>query len=93
MPVVLFLIGVLTAAGIWFYRVQNARQSAGDLLDAAYDVRLAARRFGFKRKTNVHPVDSIEDAWLAASGIIHAMAGMRGSLTCLLYTSPSPRDS
>ena len=81
MPVILFLIGVLTAAGIWYYRLQSAQRGAADLLDAANDVRLAARRFGFKRKLNVHPVDSIEDARLAAAGIVHAIASMGGAVT------------
>jgi hypothetical protein len=41
----------------------------GDVADMANDVRLAARRFGFSRKMNVHPVESIEDPRLAIAAI------------------------
>lgn len=42
------------------------------LSDAANDVRLAARRFGFKRRTNMHPVDDIEDPNVAIATIATA---------------------
>ena len=80
MPVIVFILGILAAAGVWYYRAQAARRGAADLLDAANDVRLAARRFGFKRRVNVHPVDSIDDARLAGAGIVQAIAGMAGPL-------------
>ena len=78
MPVILAILGIISAAAIWYYRAQAARDAAGDLMDMANDVRLAARRFGFKRRTNVHPVDSIDDARLAAAGLVAAIAGMAG---------------
>ena len=81
MPVLVFILGILAAAGIWYYRAQAAQRTATDLLDAANDVRLAARRFGCRRKSNVHPVDSIDDARLAAAGIVHAVASMGAPLT------------
>ena len=42
-------------------RARNARDAAEDIVYVASDVRLAFRRMGFKRKTNIHPVDAIED--------------------------------
>jgi hypothetical protein len=35
------------------------------VLDMANDVRLAARRFSFQRRVNIHPVESLEGprAW------------------------------
>ncbi len=39
------------------------------MLDAANNVRLAARRFSFKRRTNVHPVDDIDDPSAAIATI------------------------
>ena len=41
-------------------------------------MRLAARRFGFKQKANVHPIDTVEDPRLAAAGIVAATAQMDG---------------
>lgn len=76
MPFMIFIIGIISAAGIWYWRMQSARENIANLADAAKDVRLAARRFGFKRQTNIHPADSVDDPRLAAAGILHAVAGM-----------------
>ncbi|MGJ8611516.1 MAG: hypothetical protein ACSHWY_10490 [Octadecabacter sp.] len=69
MPFILALIGIIGAAYYWANRAQNARHIVGDVADMANDVRLAARRFGFSRKMNVHPVESIEDPRLAIAAI------------------------
>lgn len=55
MPFLLFIIVVITAAGVWYWRIKQAGEIAGDLANAAQDVKNAARRFGFNRKKNVHP--------------------------------------
>lgn len=81
MPIILAVVGLLIAASVWYYRARAARNAAGDILDAANDVRLAARRFGYRRRSNVHPVDTIDDARLAAAGVAAAVAGMDGPLT------------
>lgn len=72
MPFILSLIAIAGAAFFWFNRARNAKDTAVDLLDAANDVRLAARRFGFKRRTNVHPVDDIEEPAVAIATIATA---------------------
>lgn len=56
--------------------MKQAGHVAGELKDAANDVRLAARRVGFKRRSNVHPIDALDDARLAAAGIVAATAQM-----------------
>ena len=74
MPIILAVIAALGGAYIWYLRAQAAKDAAETLADAANDVRLAARRFGFRRKTNVHPIDAVEDAQLLIVGITAAMA-------------------
>lgn len=69
MPFILSILGVLAAAYYWMYRMRGAAEMAGELADVASDVLSAARRFGFKRKLNLHPVESIEDPNLAIAGI------------------------
>ena len=69
MPFILALLGIIGAAYFWAQRASNARNVVGDVADMANDVRLAARRFGFSRKMNVHPVESIEDPRLAIAAI------------------------
>lgn len=81
MPVILAIISAIAAAAFWFYRIKAAGEMAADIVDAANDVRLAARRFGYKRKNNKHTVDSIDDARLAAAGILIAIAEMDSALT------------
>lgn len=72
MPVLIALLGIAVTAYIWAQRASNARDVLGDVSDMANDVRLAARRFGFKRNTNIHPVESIEDPRLAIAAIATA---------------------
>lgn len=60
MPVLMAILGIIGAAYFWTQRARNARDMLGDVGDMANDVRLATRRFGFTRKMNVHPVESIE---------------------------------
>lgn len=69
MPFVLALLGIIGAAYFWAQRARNARDMVGEVADMANDVRLAARRFGFSRKLNLHPVESIEDPRLAIAAI------------------------
>lgn len=75
MPLLIALLGAIAAAAFWYYRVQAAKDMANDLVDAANDVRLAARRFGYMRRKNVHVADAVEDARVAAAGIVIAIAG------------------
>ena len=69
MPVILALIGAATAFYFLVIRARNAADMAADAMGMANDVRLAARRFGFKRRTNLHPVESIDDPKLAVAAI------------------------
>lgn len=69
MPFLIALLGIVGAAYFWAQRARNTRDVVGDVADMANDVRLAARRFGFSRKMNVHPVESIDDSRLAIAAI------------------------
>ena len=73
------LVGILgIAAAVYFFviRARNAAHVAQDVVEMAGDVRAAARRFGFKRKTNVHPVETIEEPNLAIAAIATAFVEM-----------------
>lgn len=59
MPFLLMLLGAAVAGWFWFNR---GRAGAEALLGAAEEVRLAARRFGFKGRANLHPVEAVEDS-------------------------------
>ena len=70
-----FLIAIAAAFGtvvFWMYRARMARDVASDLADVASDVLGAARRFGFRRRANQHPVDSIDQPELAIGALAMA---------------------
>ncbi|WP_037254932.1 hypothetical protein [Roseobacter sp. SK209-2-6] len=69
MPFLLGALGLIAAAYFWAMRARNAAEMTHELLDVANDVRLAARRFGFRRRHNLHPVDTIDDAAIAIAAI------------------------
>jgi hypothetical protein len=69
MPFLIGLVGIAVAIYWFFVRSRNAANVATDLFDVANDVRLAARRFGFRRRSDLHPVESIEDPNMAIAGI------------------------
>ena len=81
MHIVLGLLAVLgTALFIW-YRLRDAREAGGEMLDAADSLRASVRRLMYKRKHDRHPADSVDDPRLAASGIAVAVATMDGPIS------------
>ena len=81
MPIIITIIGLLAAASVWMYRIRAAKDSANEMLEMANDVRLAAKRFAYKRNRKTHPIDGIDDARLAAAGIMAIAAEMDGAIT------------
>ena len=81
MPYILGLIGIVTAAYFLVIRARNAAEMTSELAGVASDVMAAARRFGFRRKYNGHPVDSIEDPNLAIGGLGVAFMQIGGTPT------------
>jgi hypothetical protein len=76
MPVILGLIGIITAAYFIIMRARTAAELTSDLRDVASDVKAAARRFGFRRRGNQHPVESIDDPKLAIAAIATAFIAL-----------------
>lgn len=69
MPILIAIVGAIGAVIFWTIRARNAADAGGEIVDMANDVRLAARRFGFRRKTGQHPVEDIEDSNMAIAAI------------------------
>ena len=69
MPIILGLLAAAAGVYFWMMRARNAAFMAGDLADMAQDVLGAARRFGFRRRANTHPVDSLDDPNLATAAL------------------------
>lgn len=79
MHIVIGILAIIAAAYFWLNRAKRAADAGADILDMANDVRLAARRFGFKRKLDAHPVETVEDARLTATALVFAI-GLDGGL-------------
>jgi len=75
-PILLGLLGIIVTAYIWANRARDAGHMVNDLADMAGDVRAAARRFGFSRRANVHPVESIDNPNVAAAALASAFVAL-----------------
>ena len=68
MPYVVALLAILGVAYFWLIRARMGVEAVRELSGVAADVAAAARRFGFRRRLNEHPVDSLQDADVAVAG-------------------------
>ena len=78
MPYIVALIGLIAGAYFWMSRARNVGHAAQDLVGVAQDVMSAARRFGFRRRYNEHPVDSLQDPDVAIAGAALAFLDLAG---------------
>ncbi|MEP4038947.1 hypothetical protein [Pseudophaeobacter sp.] len=69
MPFILGAVAILAAAFFWIQRARHAAEMSHELLDVANDIRLAARRFGFRRRNDLHPAETIEDPNIALAAL------------------------
>ena len=81
MQILLGLLAVLGGLLIWYYRTRAARDAAEQAAGAANDIRQTIRRLMNQGRYDVHPADSVDDARLAASGLIVAIATMDAPLS------------
>ena len=68
MPYLIALFGLVNGAYFWVQRARMAAEATHELAGVAQDVLAAAKRFGFRRKLNLHPVESLEDPDVAIAG-------------------------
>jgi len=78
MPFVVAALAALATVYFFVMRARNAAEMTTELLNVADDVRAAARRFGFRRHHETHPVDSIDDPNLAMSTVAVAYMELQG---------------
>lgn len=81
MHILLAVLAVVGGAVYWLYRARNAADMAGEIADMGRDAIGAARQWNFKRRTNVHPVDSIDEPRLAAGALAVALVELGGLQT------------
>lgn len=104
MHILIGLVGLVLAAGVWAWRLRMAKTALDDVAGIAGDVMAAARRLGFRRKLNVHPVESVEEPGLAISALglafldlaamptAEQLAGLKSTLAATLGVSEIKAD-
>ncbi len=81
MHILLGVMAILGGIAFFIWRVRATAEAAKDIVEAADDIRAAARRFGHNRKTKINPLDTIEDSRVAAAAVMAAFARMDGDYT------------
>lgn len=76
MPIIITILGALAAVYFFMLRARNAKDMAQDVLSTADDVLTtvlnAPRRIRFRRQTNQHPVEGVNDPRLAVAALAEA---------------------
>ena len=68
MPIIMLVVSVLGGA-LWFWVRSNPRDALHVARDAATTIRNAPRKLAFRRQTNAHAVEGIDDPWIAICAI------------------------
>lgn len=81
MHILLSLIAALSLIAFWILRTRGVSAPTRDADDVSGDVRAAVRRYGARRAAGRNPCDEVNDARLAAAGMMAAIARMDGEFT------------
>lgn len=81
MHILVSVLGALGMIVLVLWRIRQASQIASDVAEVAGSARGAVRRWRWRRKLNVNPIDLIEDAREAASVIMVAVAQADGLMS------------
>lgn len=78
MHILIAILGILTAIGVWAWRLHMAREGARHALDAARAAANAPRRLAFKYKAGRGGLSVVEDPREAAAIMMMEVARARG---------------
>ena len=71
MPIVMLILSVVGGA-IWWWIKNNPRDAISTAQDVATTLKNAPRKLAFRRQTNAHPVEGIDDLRIAIGAIAQA---------------------
>ena len=78
MHIVLAALGIIATAYFWAMRMRNAANMADEVVDAAQTAIGAVKRYNFRRKAEIHPIDNLDDTGLAAAALAVAFVELGG---------------
>jgi len=81
MGFVAILLALAAGVGVWMWRAERASDAAQRAFEMASDAKAAARRFGYRRKLNKSPLDTVDDPRLSAAGILVSVAKLDGDIS------------
>lgn len=81
MHILFAALGILAAAAFWIYRARRVADNTRVVLDAAQDVKAAARRFGFRTRANQHPADGVDDPRVSGAALLVLVAETDGGVS------------
>ena len=81
MPILIFLATVAAGAAAWYWRARSTVDVARGAADMGRDVIGAARQWNLKRRTNVHPVEAIDELPVAEGALAVAFVELGGMPT------------
>ena len=71
MPFIIMILGAIGGA-IWWWVRSNPREALHVAEDAATTIKNAPRRLAFRKQTNAHPVECVDDPRSAIGAIAQA---------------------
>lgn len=81
MATIVFLLGIISAAAIWWYRLKMIRTAAGEAAKAAGQIGGHLKRRAARKRAADQTLDNIEDPVTAAATMLVAMAADEIPLT------------
>lgn len=75
MPIILLILSAVGGA-IWWWVRSNPRDALGMAVDTATTLKNAPRRLAFRRQTNLHPVEAIDDPHVAIGAMAMSFVGL-----------------
>ena len=79
MHIVAIVLGIITAAGVWYWRFKATKEIVDDVGEMVGRARGRIRMANFKKKVEGSPLASIEDPALAATVFLHALSNEKPS--------------
>lgn len=74
MPILITILGIIAGAGFWWFRMKNAGQAAGEIIDTAQRIKGHVKRKNFRTKAGQSSFAAIDDPVIGAATIILAIA-------------------
>lgn len=81
MGIIGLVVAIVTFIGLWWWRIQRARQAAETMIDLAGKAKGAISRANFKRRTGASVLAGVDSPGVAAATVLYSIAAMKRPVT------------